>query len=139
VRVRRPLAIAAAALAAAVTMLVLDLTWLGFLARRLYDSALGSLKRPEVYGPAAVLFYAFYLAAIVRLAILGPGAPVRAAGRGAVLGLVAYGTYELTNWAVIRDWPAILVPVDLAWGVALTATASFAGALVLSRLQSDRR
>ena len=53
-----------------------------------------------------------------------------AARRGAALGLVAYGTYELTNWAVLRDWPALLVPIDIGWGVVLTAMAAFVGKLV---------
>jgi uncharacterized membrane protein len=123
-----------AALATAVTMLVLDLTWLGVLARGLYDAALGPLKRPEVLWPAAALFYAFYVGVTVAFAVLPAGSPSEAARRGAALGLVAYATYELTNWAVLRGWPAWIVPIDIAWGVLLTATAALAGKLVASRL-----
>ncbi len=50
-----------------------------------------------------------------------------AATRGAGLGFVAYATYDLTNWAVTAGWPALLVPVDLAWGVLLTTIAAIAG------------
>jgi uncharacterized membrane protein len=57
--------------------------------------------------------------------------PVRRPQPGeAAPGLVAYGTYELTNWAVLRDWPALLVPIDIGRGVALTAMAAFVGKLV---------
>ena len=120
-------ALAAATLATATTMLVLDLVWLGVVARGLYASALGPLMRPEAFWPAAALFYAFYVAVIVTWAVVGTEAPLAAARRGAAVGFVAYTTYELTNWAVIRDWPAELVPVDIAWGVFLTGVAALAG------------
>src|SRR5450432_3357345 len=110
----------AAFVAAAVTMLALDLTWLGVLAGPFYASQLGALKRPEAYAPAAIAFYVFYVAAVTELAVARAASHADAAQRGAVLGLLAYGTYELTNWAVLRDWPAALVPVDIVWGVALT-------------------
>ncbi len=120
-------------------MLALDLTWLGVVARGLYDSALAPLKRPEVLLPAAGLFYALYLAAILIHAVLGAVTPAGAARRGAALGLVAYGTYELTNWAVLRDWPAALVPVDLVWGVILTAVAAFVGKWVYDAVRAGTR
>ncbi len=119
----------AATLATALTMLLLDLAWLGIVARGLYAAALGHLMRPEAYLPAAALFYAFYVAVIVTWAVLGAEDPLGSARRGAALGFVAYATYELTNWAVLRDWPAWIVPVDIAWGVVLTAVAALAGKL----------
>ena len=121
--------VATAALATAAAMLVLDLAWLGVVARGLYVSALGPLMRPEAFWPAAALFYAFYVAVIVAWAVLGTESARAAARRGAALGFVAYTTYELTNWAVLRDWPAWIVPVDIAWGVVLTAIAALAGKL----------
>ena len=118
----------------AMTMLLLDLVWLGLVARDFYDSQLGSLKRPDVYWPAAVLFYAMYITSILAYAVVGSATTIAALRRGAALGFVTYATYELTNWAVIRDWPAALVPVDLLWGVVLTAVAGFAGKGVHLRL-----
>jgi uncharacterized membrane protein len=109
------------------TLLALDLLWLGLIARSLYDAALGPLKRPSAFWPAAGLFYALYIGAIVIHAELGAESAGGAARRGAGLGLVAYGTYELTNWAVLRGWPPELVLPDIAWGVVLTATAAAAG------------
>jgi uncharacterized membrane protein len=126
---RRVSGIAMAAAATGATLLFLDLTWLGVMARGLYDSSLAPLKRASVFLPAAGLFYAFYVAAIVTCAVLPAARPAAAFRRGAALGLVAYGTYELTNWAVLRDWPALLVPIDIGWGVVLTAVAAFAGKL----------
>jgi uncharacterized membrane protein len=131
---RRAPALAAAAATVTLTMLALDLTWLGVIAKDFYDTSLATLKSPEVYWPAAGLFYAFYVAAIVIYAVRGASTPAAAARRGAALGLVAYGTYELTNWAVLRDWPARLVPVDLAWGIVLTAVAGCAGRWVYGKI-----
>lgn len=118
-----------ATLATAGTLLVLDLTWLGVVAHGLYGSALGTLKRPEAYVPAAVLFYLFYVGVTVAYAVLRADGLLSAARRGAALGLVVYVSYELTNWAVLRDWPAWIVPIDIAWGIALTAVSALAGKL----------
>lgn len=136
--VRPILSVAAAALATAAAMLVLDLAWLGFVARGLYVSALGPLMRPDAYWPAAALFYAFYVAVIVGWAVLGAQSAQAAARRGAGLGFVAYATYELTNWAVLKDWPAWIVPVDIAWGVVLTALAALAGKLAQQSVRGAR-
>jgi uncharacterized membrane protein len=108
-------------------MLVLDLAWLGIVAVDLYNREMGDLKRPDIVIPAAVAFYLMYVVATVMHAVMGASTLVGAAARGAGLGVVAYGTYELTNWAVIVDWPISLVAVDMAWGIALTATVSVAG------------
>jgi uncharacterized membrane protein len=121
--------------ATAATTLALDLTWLGIVAGGLYDSALGPVKRSSVFFPAAALFYALYVAVTVRYAVDGAASLADAARRGATLGFVVYATYELTNWAVLSGWPAFLVPVDVGWGVVLTAAAAVAGKFVQRKLQ----
>ncbi|MHB1846611.1 MAG: DUF2177 family protein [Deltaproteobacteria bacterium] len=136
---RSALALAAAATAAAATMLALDVTWLGVIARGLYDSMLGSLKRTEVFWPAAALFYATYIGAVVVHAVIGASSPTSALRRGAALGLVTYATYDLTNWAVVTGWPALLVPVDVAWGIALTSVVALVGKFAHTRVLRSRR
>lgn len=113
--------------ASLVTLVTLDLLVLGVVAKRFYDEALGPLRRATVFVPAAVLFYALYLGVVYGWAARGAGSPREAALRGAAVGLVAYGTWDLTNWAVIANWPARLVPVDMAWGITLTALVAWAG------------
>jgi len=135
-RARAAASVVVATAVTAVSLLVLDLLWLGVVARPLYDSALGGLKRPVLFWPAAGLFYALYIGAIVIHAELGAAGAADAARRGAGLGLVAYGTYELTNWAILRDWPAVLVLPDIAWGVAPTCFAAMAGKAALSRMRA---
>ncbi|MBF9058555.1 DUF2177 family protein [Rhodobacterales bacterium HKCCSP123] len=81
----------------------------------------------------AVLFYLTYMGGVLYFAswpALRDGAPGQAAVNGAILGLVAYGTYEFTSWAVMRDWHPQMVAVDLAWGAAVTGLAAWAGVVV---------
>lgn len=123
--------------AIAATAVLLDALWLGLVARGFYDSALAPLKR-TVFLPAAGLFYSFYVGVILIYAVRGAKSLGSAARRGAGLGLVVYAAYELTNWAVLRDWPGVLVPVDTAWGVALTAAAAAVGKWTHDKLAIGR-
>lgn len=112
---------------ATVCFLVLDGIWLGVVAPPLYDAFLGDLLADEPVVGAAVLFYAVFLVGLVHFVIhpaVLAGSVRQAAGSGAFFGLVTYATWDLTNLAVIRDFPALLVPIDLAWGAALSASVS---------------
>lgn len=115
-----------ATLAAGLTMLALDLTWIGKVGRPFY-AALGPLQRPDPYLPAVALFYLMYLGAVMTYAVRPASTSWVAALRGSRLGFVCYATYELTNWAVIAGWPGGLVPVDIAWGVVLTGISAGVG------------
>lgn len=112
------------------TMFALDLLWLGVVAKGLYARQMGDLLRPDVKWVPALLFYLLYFAAVVVFVVL-PAVErkslMRAIVLGAFFGLAAYATYDLTSLALIRDFPLTIVFVDLAWGLALTATASAAG------------
>jgi uncharacterized membrane protein len=114
------------------TMFVLDIAWLGIVAKDFYARHMGSLLRPDVKWGPALIFYVLYVLATVIFVVL-PAAErhsfARAAGLGAFFGLAAYATYDLTSLALIRDFPLVVVIVDLAWGAALTAVASSAGYL----------
>jgi uncharacterized membrane protein len=121
-------------LAAAITFSCLDLLWLGVVMGDFYNAQMGTLKaNPVLVGPA-VLFYLFYLGFVVWFAVLGASSPRESWRRGAGMGLFAYGTYELTNWAVIQNWPAGLVVVDMAWGVVLTGSVAWIARRAFERL-----
>jgi uncharacterized membrane protein len=110
---------------AGATMAVGDGLWLGVVARRFYREQLGDLMRPKVDVLAAAAFYVLYVVGIVVL-VVRPGESLgwtawECAGMGALLGAVAYGTYDLTNRATVVGFPWTLAAVDLAWGAALTA------------------
>ena len=122
--------IAIAYAAAAVVFLGLDFVWLGLVARSTYRSWIGELMRDEINLTAAVLFYLVYVVGLVFFAV-GPalkgGSWQTAAVYGGLFGFFAYGTYELTNFATLKDWPIAMVVVDMAWGTALSAIAATAG------------
>lgn len=103
----------------------IDMVWLGIVAKGLYQKNLGPLMRPDVNWPVAIGFYLLYIVGIIVLAVL-PAAEKNelsvAVMRGAVLGLVAYATYDLTNLSTLKDWPALVSAIDLLWGTVLTAT-----------------
>jgi uncharacterized membrane protein len=113
-------------------LLVLDLIWLGIVARGFYQEQLGHLMRPDVRWLPAVLFYVIYVAAVVGLVVV-PAVEQQSLGRalafGALFGLAAYSAYDLTSLALIRDFPVKVAVVDLAWGTFLTAAVSGAAYL----------
>jgi uncharacterized membrane protein len=116
----------------ALTFLLLDAVWLGAMAERLYRPAIGHLMAERFALAPAALFYGLYVAAIVFFAVapaLQARRPLWAAlGHGALLGLTAYATFDLTNQAVLKDWPWHVTLADLAWGSCVTAVAAAAGA-----------
>ncbi|GAB3015031.1 membrane protein [Nocardioides flavus (ex Wang et al. 2016)] len=122
---------------AAAVFCVLDLVWLGTIAEDLYDRQLGDLLAPSPDVGAAVVFYAIFIAGLVYFVIrpaVEAGSWRRAAGAGAFFGLVTYATWDLTSLAVIRDFPAALVPIDLAWGTFLAAAVSLSTYALVQRL-----
>jgi uncharacterized membrane protein len=125
----KPLVIATLAMLAA--MAVLDALWLSTATRLFYRPKLGALLNDLPVWPAAILFYLLYAAGVtlfvLRPALNDGGSPLTAALFGAAFGLVAYGTYDLTNQATIKDWPVIVTVVDMAWGSLLTAIAAGIG------------
>lgn len=124
-------------LVAAVVFGVLDALWLGWIGYPLYEERLGDLLADQPNLGAALAFYALYLVGItyfVTRPALAAGSWVSALGGGALLGLVAYATWNLTNLAVLRDFPASLVAIDLLWGTAATATTAVVTHLVCRRV-----
>ncbi|WP_428428040.1 DUF2177 family protein [Pararhizobium sp.] len=115
-----------------VSLLVADAIWLGLVARTFYRDQLGELMLPSPNLAIASVFYAFFAMAIVLLAVM-PGVKANslltALGYGAVLGLAAYGTYDITNLATLKGWPPIVSVVDMAWGTFVTAFAASCGLL----------
>ncbi len=124
---------------AAIAMLALDVIWLSTAAGLLYRPQLGGLLADAFrVGPAAA-FYALYLFGVVYFAAapaLKAGGWRKAALNGALLGLVAYGTYDLTNQATLIHWPFIVTAVDLVWGSFLTGASALASYAVARRFSA---
>ena len=120
----------AAYLGTALAFAAVDFVWLSTMTERFYKPVLGPIMAPKPDMVAAVLFYVIYIGGIVFFAVspaLKEGAWTRAALNGAVLGFVAYATYDLTNQATLAVWQAKLTIVDLIWGTVLTTVAATAG------------
>jgi uncharacterized membrane protein len=117
-------------------LLLADLLWLSVAVGPLYRAALGDRMRPDVALTPAALFYLLYVVGIVVFVVLpafASGRYMTAAALGALFGLVAYATYDLTNLATLRDWPLSLTIIDIAWGVVITTGASLSGLYVLRK------
>lgn len=112
------------------TLLVLDAIWLGLVARTFYRDQLGSLMLPQPNLGIAALFYLFFAMAVVILAVmpaLTSASVARALFFGAVLGLAAYGTYDITNLSTLKGWPLLMSIVDMIWGAIITAATAAGG------------
>lgn len=127
--------LAAAWVATAVVMVALDLLWLGVLARTMYQQDIGHLMAARPNLLAGVAFYVLYVTGLVVF-VVAPRELDRGWGPtvalGALFGLVAYGTYDLTNLATLREWPLRLSLVDMAWGALLSAAAAAGGRIAIT-------
>jgi uncharacterized membrane protein len=114
----------------AVLFLAVDLVWIGTVASSFYQKQLGHLLRDQPLRVPALIFYAIYIFGVLVFAVL-PGLEAeslkRSAALGALLGLLAYATFDLTAMAILKDFPLAVVLVDLAWGVVLTGSVAAAG------------
>jgi uncharacterized membrane protein len=116
---------------------LIDLIWLGLVAKDFYKRHLGYLMRPEVNWAAAISFYLLFIVGIVIFAVkpaLEAQSPMRALIYGALFGFFTYATYDLTNLATLKDWPWIVTMVDLAWGTSLCGAVAWAGYTISIRL-----
>ncbi len=113
-----------------IAFLVIDMLWLGLVARTFYRKYLGFLMAPSPNWLAAIIFYLLFVVGIVVFAVL-PGLEANSLKttllRAALFGLIAYATYDLTNLATVKDWPLIVTIVDLIWGTVVSVAVSYAG------------
>ena len=108
---------------------IIDMIWLGVVAKGFYRRNLHFVLSEEVYWTAAVIFYLVYVAGIVFFAVrpaASAGSIPQAALLGALYGFFTYATYDLTNMATIKDWPLVVVIVDIMWGVSLCSLVAVA-------------
>ena len=122
---------------AAAVFTLIDFGWLTVVAQDLYAERLGALLADPPNVLAAVAFYVIFIAGLVFFVVhptVEAGSWPRALLAGAFFGLVTYATWDLTNLAVIRGFPASLVPIDLAWGTTLAALVSLTTYALCRRL-----
>ena len=113
-----------------ITLVAIDLVWLLGIARNLYQQQMGDLMATDPKLIAGLAFYVLYALGVCIFVIvpaLSKQSWIYAVQYGALFGFFCYMTYDLTNLAVIRNFPRGLAFIDIAWGSAVTAvTAGFA-------------
>lgn len=108
----------------------IDITWIGFVAKKFYWAELGSLLKEDVNWAAALIFYLLYIAGIFIFSILPAvenDSVKHAIFYGALFGFFCYATYDLTNLATLKGFPLKVALVDMTWGAVLTGSVSTAG------------
>jgi len=112
---------------------LIDMIWLGMVAKGFYRRHLGPMLSPKVNWAAAILFYLLFIFGLLVFVIkpaLVSGEPLKALFLGALFGLISYATYDLSNLATLKDWPLVVTIVDLIWGSVLGGAVSFVGVLL---------
>ncbi len=122
-------------LSTAVVFLVVDAIMLTLVMKPLFTQHIGPLMLDGFRAGPAAAFYAAYVAGLIYLVswdALKTGAPVLIPA--AIIGAMAYGTYEFTSYAIMKDWHWSMVAVDTTWGTVLTAFAAWAGVTITRAL-----
>jgi uncharacterized membrane protein len=112
---------------------LIDMVWLGVVAKNFYRKHLGTMLSPKVNWAAALLFYLVFIVGLLIFVIrpaLAQGEPLKALLLGGLFGLISYATYDLSNLATLKNWPIIVTVVDLVWGATLGGLVSLASALL---------
>ncbi len=114
--------------------IVVDLVWLGVIARKVYKKYLGYIMAEKVNWPAAIIFYLLFIAGLTYFALLNTPNWWMALINGALLGFLAYATYDLTNLSTLKGWPIQITIIDLVWGTFLGGVVSLVTFLIASPL-----
>ena len=113
-----------------IAFFVIDMVWLGLVARTFYRKYLGFLMDSSPNWLAAIIFYLLFIVGILVFVVV-PGLERNSLKttllRAALFGLITYATYDLTNLATIRDWPVIVTVVDMIWGTVVSLSVSYIG------------
>ena len=113
-----------------IVFLMVDMLWLGIIAKDLYRKYLGDFLASKVNWTAAVIFYFIFVIGISIFAIypaVNKDSLLNAIILGALFGFFTYATYDLTNLATLKGWPLPIVFIDIIWGAVLSAIVSSSG------------
>jgi uncharacterized membrane protein len=109
------------------TFIFLDAIWLGLIAKGFYAKQMGFLFSKSINFIPVLVFYPVYAFGVMILAVLpalSSGSWLEALWKGSLIGLIAYGAYDLTNQATIAGWPALVTIIDISWGIIVTGLTS---------------
>ena len=126
-----------ATLIASIIFLIIDVIWLSFATKSFYRPLIGNLLADKPVMWAAALFYILYvfgMSLIVIQPCIYSDSIFKTIYTGFVFGLVAYGTYNLTNMAVLNGWSPTVTFVDMFWGGSLTAVSASTGLYIAKKI-----
>ncbi len=104
---------------ALIIFFLVDMLWLGVIAKNLYQKKIGFLLKDNVNWVAAIIFYLLFIGGVVFFVLIpaqNQDSALYAFLVGGLFGLITYATYDLTNLATVKNWPLSLTFIDLAWG-----------------------
>ncbi len=120
-----------------IVFLMIDMLWLGVIAKNIYQKYLGNFLTDSVNWTAAFIFYFLFVVGISIFVIypsVNKGSVLHAIFMGALFGLFTYATYDLTNLATLKGWPLPIVFIDIIWGSVLSAVVSVSGFYIVKWL-----
>ena len=118
-----------------IVFFLIDIVWLGFISKNLYQEKLGHLMKEDVNWVAAGLFYLLFIAGLIFFVInpaLAKDSWKYALLAGGFFGMIAYATYDMTNLATLKDWPIQVTILDILWGTILCGVTSMITFFVMS-------
>ena len=114
--------------------LAIDFVGLSYFIKPVFARDIGPLMLEQFRILPAFLFYAFMVAVVLWFVSWPAMAQDKSLwwvfGNAALIGMVGYGTYEFTNYAILKDWTLTLVLTDFTWGTLLTGTSAAAGVAI---------
>ncbi len=117
--------------------LLIDAIWLGLIAKGFYSKHIGALMKSDVSWLSAGIFYLIFIAGLVFFVIqpnLSDKSILAVVLSGLFFGLVTYATYDLTNYATLKDWPLVVVVADLLWGAIISTLVSVLTYLIATKI-----
>lgn len=114
---------------------IIDLLWIGVIAKDFYRNQIGFLLGPINWW-AAIIFYLIFIVGILVFAVLpalDAGSLMKAVVLGALFGFVAYAAYDLTNLALTKNWPLMVTIVDMVWGAVISGSVATASYLIATK------
>lgn len=104
--------------------MVIDLIWLGVIAKKLYQKYLGYIMTSNINWIAAIIFYIIFVVGMLYFVImpaLNDMSLKKAIISGMAYGFITYATYDLTNLATLKNWPIMITIIDIIWGTTLAS------------------
>lgn len=115
---------------------LIDLTWLGVIAKGVYRKYMGHLMLATPNWTAAIVFYLLFIVGLI-IFVINPALKNHswsyALLYGALFGFFTYMTFDLTSLAVLKGWPWQIVIIDIIWGMVLSGSVSVASYLICSK------